>query len=46
MELFYEWFCSGLCALGIPVEIGVFCAKMEFEFVNDGPVTIVLDSQP
>ena len=30
-------------ALGVPVETGVFGAKMELELVNDGPVTIVLD---
>jgi D-Tyr-tRNAtyr deacylase len=28
----------------VPVETGVFGAKMEVELVNDGPVTIVLDA--
>jgi len=45
-EPLYERFCSDLRALGIPVETGVFGAKMELELVNDGPVTLVLDSQP
>jgi D-tyrosyl-tRNA(Tyr) deacylase len=43
-EPIYERFCTELCALGVPVETGVFGAKMELELVNDGPVTIVLDS--
>jgi D-tyrosyl-tRNA(Tyr) deacylase len=42
-EQFYERFCSALRTLGVPVETGVFGAKMEVELVNDGPVTIVLD---
>ena len=40
----YERFCSELRDLGVPVETGVFGAKMEVELVNDGPVTIVLDA--
>jgi len=40
-----ERFCDELRALGVPVEQGVFGARMEVELVNDGPVTIVLDAR-
>jgi D-tyrosyl-tRNA(Tyr) deacylase len=43
-EPLYERFTSRLRALGVPVETGVFGARMEVELVNDGPVTIVLDT--
>ncbi|HEY1366242.1 MAG TPA: D-aminoacyl-tRNA deacylase [Gaiellaceae bacterium] len=39
----YARFCEALRALGLPVEQGVFGARMEVVLVNDGPVTIVLD---
>ena len=42
-EPLYEAFCSELEALGVPVERGVFGARMAVELVNEGPVTIVLD---
>jgi D-aminoacyl-tRNA deacylase len=42
-EPLYERFCAELRSLGLPVETGVFGAKMELELTNDGPVTIVLD---
>jgi D-aminoacyl-tRNA deacylase len=41
-EPLYERFCEALRALGVPVETGVFGARMDVELVNDGPVTIVL----
>lgn len=37
--------CSALEALGVPVERGVFRAHMAVSLVNDGPVTILLDSR-
>ena len=43
-EPLYERFYSALRALGVPVETGVFAAKMQLSLVNDGPVTIVLDT--
>ena len=43
-ERLYERFCAALAATGVPVERGVFGARMEVELVNDGPVTIVLDA--
>src|SRR5215218_8051596 len=39
----YERFCEELRALGVPLQTGVFGARMAVELVNDGPVTIVLD---
>ena len=43
-EPLYERFCDALRELGVPVETGVFGARMALELVNDGPVTIVLDT--
>jgi D-aminoacyl-tRNA deacylase len=44
-EPLYEEYVRGLRALGVPVETGVFRAHMEVELVNDGPVTILIDSE-
>ena len=41
-EPLYEAFCGALSALGVPVETGIFGARMQLELVNDGPVTLVL----
>ena len=41
----YEEFVRSLRSLGVPVETGVFQADMQVELVNDGPVTILLDSE-
>ena len=41
----YEEFMTKLRALGVPVEAGVFQAMMAVELVNDGPVTLLLDSE-
>ncbi len=41
----YEEFVRALGALGVRVETGVFQAHMSVELTNDGPVTILLDSE-
>ena len=41
----YEDFCQALRAENIRVETGVFQTDMQVELVNDGPVTILLDSR-
>jgi len=41
----YERFCALLREKRLPVATGVFRATMEVELVNDGPVTILLDSR-
>jgi D-tyrosyl-tRNA(Tyr) deacylase len=41
----YEEFVRTIRALGVPVQTGVFQAHMQVELVNDGPVTILLDSE-
>lgn len=42
----YDSFCSQTSAiLGKPVQKGVFAADMKVELINDGPVTILLDSK-
>lgn len=40
----YEEFVAGLRLRGLRVSTGVFGAMMQVELVNDGPVTILLDS--
>jgi len=40
----YDEFVVALRALGVRVETGVFQAHMSLELTNDGPVTILLDS--
>jgi D-tyrosyl-tRNA(Tyr) deacylase len=42
----YSLFCEKLSAdLGKPVETGEFGADMQVELINDGPVTIIMDSK-
>ncbi|PTE13396.1 D-aminoacyl-tRNA deacylase [Pseudogemmobacter blasticus] len=41
----YELFAAHLAAEGVPVETGIFGADMAVELVNDGPVTIWIDSE-
>jgi D-tyrosyl-tRNA(Tyr) deacylase len=40
----FEEFCDGLAGAGVRVERGVFRAHMEVELVNDGPVTLCVES--
>jgi D-tyrosyl-tRNA(Tyr) deacylase len=41
----YERFCALVREKGLPVATGVFRATMAVELVNDGPVTLLLDSR-
>jgi len=41
----YEEYVRALRELGVAVETGVFQTHMEVELTNDGPVTILLDSE-
>lgn len=43
-EPLYDAVCAALAELGARVERGVFGADMSVDAVNDGPITIVLDS--
>jgi D-tyrosyl-tRNA(Tyr) deacylase len=40
----YEEFCEALRKLGVNVATGIFQTMMSAELVNEGPVTILLDS--
>ena len=41
----YDCFNQCLRDLGLTVEVGIFGADMQISLVNDGPVTILLDSE-
>lgn len=41
----YEALAEELRSLGTPVEVGIFQADMKVALVNDGPVTILIDSR-
>ena len=43
-EPLYDHVVQALRDLGVPVQTGVFGARMQVALVNDGPVTIVLDT--
>lgn len=43
-EALYQAFVEALRSRGLEVAVGVFQAMMQVELVNDGPVTILLDS--
>ena len=44
-EELYELFIQETSKLGIPVASGKFQAMMEVSLINDGPVTLLLDSE-
>ena len=44
-EPLYQRFCAYLAAEGVPVQTGIFQAHMHVGLVNDGPVTLLLDSK-
>ena len=44
-EGLYRQFVARVGSIGLPVAEGVFRATMEVELVNDGPVTLLLDSK-
>ncbi|MDE6144416.1 MAG: D-aminoacyl-tRNA deacylase, partial [Muribaculaceae bacterium] len=42
----YDMYCRRLSeTIGKPVATGVFGADMQVELINDGPVTIIIDSR-
>lgn len=44
-ERLYERFIEALRAEGVPTKTGVFGARMEVELTNQGPVTLILESE-
>jgi len=44
-NLLYEEFIRALRGAGVPVQTGVFQARMTIELANEGPVTILVDSE-
>jgi len=44
-EKLFEHFCRAVRSRGLRVETGRFGASMQVELVNDGPVTILLDTR-
>jgi len=43
-EPLFERFCALLAAQGVPVQRGVFGAHMAVELLNDGPVTLLVET--
>jgi D-tyrosyl-tRNA(Tyr) deacylase len=41
----YEAFVNALRSVGLPVQTGRFGAMMQVELVNDGPLTLILDTK-
>jgi len=44
-RVLYEYFIECLKSRNIAVETGVFQAEMEIHLINDGPVTLILESK-
>jgi D-aminoacyl-tRNA deacylase len=44
-QALYEQFIQRIEAKGIEVQTGIFGAKMEVSLVNQGPITIIIDSK-
>lgn len=44
-ESLYQQFGKALEAQGVPVQYGAFGAQMEVRLINDGPITLLLDSR-
>ena len=44
-KLLYEYFIARLKMTGIPVQTGIFQETMEVHLINDGPVTLLIDSE-
>ena len=44
-EMLYNDFISALQNIGLNIQTGVFGAKMEVEIHNDGPVTLIINSE-
>jgi D-tyrosyl-tRNA(Tyr) deacylase len=44
-RMLYEYFIEAARARGVPVQTGIFQALMSVHLVNDGPVTIIVDSE-
>ena len=40
----YQAFMDEISRLGVPIKAGIFQAMMDVELINDGPVTLMLDS--
>ncbi len=44
-EPLYEYFCDECSKNGIEVQKGIFGAEMKVDLLNDGPVTIIIESK-
>jgi D-aminoacyl-tRNA deacylase len=44
-EAMYHYFISQVRDLGVPVKLGIFRAMMDVSLINDGPVTIIIESK-